>query len=271
MKQNGVSKGPKDNENFQRYRWLRAFSERSEILLVGLGFAWLVLLVVELIWHLTPFLESVVLIIWVIFILDFLIRLFLASRKWTFLKQNVLTIVSLFIPAFRVFRVFASLRLLRTIGVIRSLRVIRVVTSINRGMRALGRAFDRRAFGYVILLTLMVCFVGAAAMFAFEKETGAFTNYWDALWWTAMLLTSIASEYWPRTAEGKAVTLFLGIYSLGVLGYFTAMLASFFIGQDANNQKGEIAGAKQIDQIARELKRLREEVAKINKAPEKTE
>lgn len=271
MKRKEVSNDSRNEDNRLRYRWLRAFNERFEILLVVLGFAWLVLLVIELIWQLTPFLESIVLIIWVIFIIDFLIKFFLASRKWTFLKQNVLTIVSLFIPAFRVFRVFASLRLLRTMGVIRSLRVIRVVTSINRGMRTLGKTFDRRAFGYVILLTLMVCFVGAAAMFAFEKETGAFNNYWDALWWTAMLLTSIASEYWPQTAEGKVVTLFLGVYSLGVLGYFTAMLASFFIGQDASNQKGEIAGAKQIDQMARELKLLREEVGKMNKAPEKRE
>ncbi|MDQ3191686.1 MAG: ion transporter [Bacteroidota bacterium] len=255
----------KNKEKIQRYRWLIKLSEATEIPLVVLGFAWLILLVIELIWKLTPFLQSVISVIWVIFILDFLVKFFLSPRKWLFLKKNVLTIISLFIPAFRLFRIFTSLRLLRTIGVIRSIRVIRVIGSINRGMRVLGRTLERRAFGYVVVLTLMICFVGAAAMFAFERETGAYQNYWDALWWTAMLLTTIASESWPQTPEGKAVTLLLGLYSLGVLGYLTAMLASFFIGQDTTDKKGHLAGAKQMNEIMDEVKLLREEISKISK------
>ena len=272
MKHESESEDVKPSGKSKKFQWLADLSDRSEMLLVVLGFAWLVLLVVELIWQLNPFLQSVVLVIWIIFIIDFLVKLFLAPQRWQFLKKNILTTISLFIPAFRVFRVFASLRLLRSIGVIRSIRVIRVISSINRGMRSLGKTLGRRAFGYVIILTFMVCFVGAAAMFAFEKETGAFTNYWDALWWTAMLLTTIASEYWPKTPEGKVLTFLLGTYSLGVLGYLTAMLASFFIGQDATNQEGEIAGSKQLEEIALEMKLLREEIGKLkNEPPPKSE
>ncbi|HET6243796.1 MAG: ion transporter [Bacteroidetes bacterium] len=255
----------KNKEKIKRYRWLIKLSKRTEIPLIVLGFAWIILLVVDLIWQLTPVLQYIVSAIWIIFIFDFLIKFFLAPIKWLFLKKNVLTIISLFIPALRVFRIFASLSLLRSIGVIRSIHVIRIIGSVNRGMRALGRTLERRAFGYVLILTLMVCFVGAAAVFAFERETGAFNNYWDALWWTAMLLTTIASENWPQTPEGKTVTLLLGLYSLGVLGYLTAMLASFFIGQDATDKKGEIAGALQLEEITKEMRLLRKEIEKLNK------
>ena len=253
----------------RRYRWLIKFSEKKEIPLIFLGFSWLILLIVELIWKLTPVLQTIVLLIWIIFIIDFLLKVFLAPERWLFLRKNLLTIVSLFIPAFRIFRVFASLRLFRSIGVIRSIRVIRVISSINRGMAALGRALNRRAFGYILLLTLMVCLVGAASMFAFEKETGVLKSYWDALWWTAMLIITIGSEYWPKTTEGKIVTFLIGLYSLGVLGYLTAMLASFFIGQDASNIKGEIAGSKQIKDLATEIKLLREELNSMRNADEK--
>lgn len=255
----------KNKEKIKRYRWLVAVSQWTEIPLIILGIAWLALLVVELIWQLTPLLQTTVSVIWVIFIIDFLLKFVLAPVKWVFLRKNLLTIVSLFIPALRVFRVFAGLRALRSIGFIRSIRVIRVIASINRGMRVLGRTLERRAFGYVLLLTLMICFVGAAAMFAFEKESGAFENYWDALWWTAMLLTTIASEYWPKTPEGKTLAFLIGLYSLGVLGYLTAMLASFFIGQDATDKKGEIAGSKQVSEMAREMKLLREELRKLKR------
>jgi voltage-gated potassium channel len=252
-------------EKIKRYRLLIEISQRTEIPLIILGFGWLALLVVELIWEPTRLTQNIVLIIWIIFILDFLIKFFLAPKKLVFLKKNILTIVSLFIPALRVFRIFAGFRALRSLGFLRSVRVVRVIGSINRGMRVLGKTLERRAFGYVSVLTLMICFVGAAAMYAFERETGAYKNYFDALWWTAMLLTTIASENWPQTAEGKAVTFFLGIYSLGVLGYLTAMLASFFIGQDALNKKGEIAGANQMKEMLEEMKVLREELQSLKK------
>jgi voltage-gated potassium channel len=39
-------------------------------------------------------------------------------------------------------------------------------------MRALGAALQRRGFGYVIILTLLVLFAGSAGMYAFENGSG---------------------------------------------------------------------------------------------------
>jgi voltage-gated potassium channel len=245
---------------FKRYRRLVRINDFTELPLIILGFAWLLLLVVELIWQVTPLLRTIATIIWIIFIVDFIFKLTITPERLQFLKKNVLTIISLFIPAFRVFRVFSSIRLLRSIGFVRSIRVVRIVGSVNRGMRVLGRTLERRAFGYVFILTLLVCFVGAAAMFAFERETEVFRSYGEALWWTAMLLTTIASEYWPVTPEGRAICFLLSVYSLAVLGYFTATLASFFIGQDATSKEGEIAGTKQIEDMIKELRMLTDEL-----------
>lgn len=249
----------------KRFRLLVKIDNITEIPLIILGFGWLALLVVELIWQLSPQLRLIVNIIWIIFIVDFLIKLVITPDRSVFLKKNILTIISLFIPAFRIFRIFSSIRLLRSLGFIRSIRVVRVVGSVNRGMRVLGKTLERRAFGYIFILTLLVCFVGSAAMFAFERETGAFSSYGEALWWTAMLLTTIGSEYWPVTPEGRAICFLLSVYSLGVLGYFTATLASFFIGQDATSNEGEVAGSKQMESLRNEIKILTEELRKQKK------
>jgi voltage-gated potassium channel len=252
----------------KRFRLLVKVDNITEIPLIILGFGWLVLLVIELIWQLSPRLRLIVNIIWIIFIIDFLMKLVITPDRWVFLKKNILTIISLFIPAFRIFRIFSSIRLLRSLGFIRSIRVVRVVGSVNRGMRVLGKTLERRAFGYVFILTLLVCFVGSAAMFAFEKETGAFSSYGEALWWTAMLLTTIGSEYWPVTPEGRAICFMLSVYSLAVLGYFTATLASFFIGQDATGNEGDIAGTKQMESIRNEIKLLTDELRNYKKEKE---
>ena len=81
-------------------------------------------------------------------------------------------------------------------------------------MNALRRALERRGFGYVAGLTLLVTGLGAAGMLNFEPASevhGGFTSYADALWWTAMLLTSIGSQFWPVTTEGRVLAVLLSL------------------------------------------------------------
>ena len=94
--------------------------------------------------------------------------------------------------------------------------------------------------GYVLGLTALVAFGGAAGMYALENEAGkpvAFDSYASALWWTFMLLTSIGSEYWPKTGSGRALCLVLAVYGFAVFGYITAALASYFVGRDAEKKQ----------------------------------
>jgi hypothetical protein len=47
-----------------------------------------------------------------------------------------------------------------------------------------------------------------------------------------MLLTTMGSDYWPRTPEGRLLCLLLAIYAFAVFGYVTAAIAAYFVGQD---------------------------------------
>ncbi|GAA4306136.1 hypothetical protein GCM10023183_21020 [Nibribacter koreensis] len=226
--------------------------------MIALGFVWLVLLVVEFIWGLTPVLEMASVAIWILFVLDFLLRFTLAPDKMPFLKSNWLTAVSLLVPALRVFRITRFLRVFRTVRAVRGIRLVRVLSSLNRGMKSLGATMNRRGFGYMLALSLAVLLAGAAGMYAFEKDQpNGFDSYSEALWWTAMLLISLGSEYWPQSAEGRALCFLLALYGFAVLGYFTALLASFFLDRDAASNETEIAGAKQIVALQQEVRALR--------------
>lgn len=241
----------------ERQEALAQLEDWLETPMLVLGFAWLALLVVELTSGLSPLLETAGVVIWVIFILDFVLKFTLAPHKLTYLKSNWLTAISLAAPALRVFRVFRAVRLLRAARTARGLRLVRVVTSLNRGMRALGSSMGRRGFGYVVALSVLVTLAGAAGMYAFEGEVeGGLATYGEALWWTAMLLTSLGSDYWPRTAEGRVLCFILSLYGLAVFGYVTAALASFFIGRDAENEGAELAGAKSVEALRAEVAAL---------------
>jgi voltage-gated potassium channel len=246
----------------QREQILRRYDRWFEMPMVLLGFVWLILLMIELVWGLSPLLTSVGTVIWILFIADFGIRFVLAPRKARFLRANWITALALALPALRVFRVFRAFRLLRAARAARGLRLIRLLTSLNRGMRALGASMHRRGFGYVLLLTVLVMVAGAAGMYALEGPE-RMGSYPDALWWTAMIMTTMGSETWPQTGEGRVLCLVLALYAFTVFGYTTASLATFFIGRDAEDRKSEIAGAAELRAIRGELQALRRELRRL--------
>ena len=220
-----------------------------------LGAVWLLLLIVELLHGATRATDAATAIIWIVFALEFVIRLVLAPRKISFLRRNWITVVSLALPALRVVRFVAMVRLLRIGRAARALRLARLLTSFSRGMRSLGSTMRERGFSYVVALTAIVLLLGAAGMYAFERDTHeGFRTFGASLWWTAMLLTTMGSEVWPRTAEGRFVCLLLSVYAFAVFGYITATLASYFVGSDA------AADRERTDRIERELEALRRAV-----------
>ncbi len=90
----------------ERYELLRRLENWLETPMLLLAFAWLALLVGELIWGESFAFEVLGTIIWMIFILDFALEIFLAPDKAAYLKRNWLTAIALLVPALRIFRVF---------------------------------------------------------------------------------------------------------------------------------------------------------------------
>jgi voltage-gated potassium channel len=250
----------------ERYEVLQQLENWLDMPMLVLGFVWLVLLGIELIWGLTPLLDVVTTIIWILFILNFVVEFTLAPGKLAYLRRNWLTAASLVLPALRVLRIVRLLRLIRTT---RGLRLVRIVSSLNRGMRALGASMGRRGFGYITVLTLVITLVGAAGMYAFEShnpDDHGLHDYGTALWWTAMLMTTLGSEYWPQTPEGRMLCFLLALYAFAVFGYLTAAIATFFIGRDAENNEAELAGDKSIKALQDEITALRADIHSLRDA-----
>jgi voltage-gated potassium channel len=250
----------------ERDSLLELLQDWLEIPMVFLAFVWLSLFVAEVVWGLAPLLEIMGYIIWALFIFEFGLGLTLASRKLKYLKQNWLKGIALLAPALRIFavlRIFRLMRLTQAAGMVRGMRLLRVLSSINRGMRALAASMGRRGFGYVILLTLIVMLVGAAGMHAFERDLEGgpgLESYGEALWWTSMIMTTIGSAYWPETTSGRILCFFISLYALGVFGYVTAALATFFVGSDAASEETDLASEKSITALRNEISALRDEI-----------
>ncbi|MGV3587589.1 MAG: ion transporter [Adhaeribacter sp.] len=143
-----------ENLNNERNKLLYHLQDLLDGPMVVLGFIWLALLIIDLIKGLNPLLQAFSTLIWVLFILDFGLQFMLAPAKLAFMKSNVLTVISLLVPAFRIFRLARAFRLIRSLRAVRGLRLVRVVGSLNRGLNSLGTSMSRRGFGYVMSSSL---------------------------------------------------------------------------------------------------------------------
>ncbi len=237
----------------ERNKLLSSVEEALEGPMIFLGFVWLILLFVELIWGLPKILQYTSFTIWIIFIIDFITKLILAPYKIKFFKKNWLTAISLIIPALRVFRIFRFIKLLRSV---RSVSLVRVVSSLNRSMGSLRATMKRRAFGYVTLLSLAVTLGGAAGMYALENPNPGFNNFGMALWWTGMRIITAGSDYFPQTPEGRGLAFLLSLFGYAIFGYVTATLATFFIGRDAEEKDAPVAGARDVEELKTQIKIL---------------
>lgn len=235
-------------EDVAQARWelLTQIDDLLDPLLDVLAFVWIGLLIVDFTRGLGQLLQLVTYGIWALFILDFVIEILIAPKRITYLRHHWLTALSLLLPALRPLRVIRVLRIFRLARAARPAGLLRLLTSLNRTMRTIRRTISRHGIKYVAVLTIIVIFAGAAGMYYFESPAavreagvtgvteagGGLHSYGEAIWWTAMLLTTLGSEYWPKTAEGRILAFLLAVYGFGIFGYITATIASHFIGVD---------------------------------------
>lgn len=261
---------PRGHVKAQRVRLLKHLTGMTDKAMVGLSLVWIGLMIADFIGKLSPALLKLNYVIWAIFAADFAVKLAIAPKKLRFLRTHWITVISLILPAFRLLRVFQALSALR------ALSLARILTSLNTGMGQLSQSMGKKGLGYVTVVTTIVLFAGAAGMYKFEQPSqlvqqgygsvaasgGGLHNYEDAVWWTAMLMTTIGSQYWPVTTAGRVLCFLLSMFSLGVFGYITAALASFFVGQQAQ-EKPDSKNDAGVAQLKNEIERLRDQVSNL--------
>jgi voltage-gated potassium channel len=250
-------------ERREQYRVLRQLEDRLEMPMFVLSLLWVFLLVVELTWGSNGTMQNAVTALWVIFVLEFILKFVIAPHKLTFLRKSWLSVFALALPALRVFRVARVVYVLRAGRAVRGLTLARVLTTFNRGLRSLRSTMGRFGFGYVVMLTLLVTVLGAAGTYAFERREagGSLATFGDALWFTGMLMTTSGSDYWPKTAEGRVLCFLLALYAFAIFGYVTATIATLLVGQEAKTRTRTSAEMRALEALRVDIRRLHERLS----------
>ncbi|HEY3392799.1 MAG TPA: ion channel [Lacipirellulaceae bacterium] len=195
--------------------------------------------------------------------LEFLLKFVIAPRKLSFLRKRWLTVLALALPALRVFRASRVIYMLRFGRAVRGITMARLLTAFNRGLQSLRRTIGRFGFGYVLALTLLVTILGAAGMYAFERQArGGLSSFGDALWFSGMMMTTSGSDYWPKTLEGRILCFMMALYAFAIFGYVAATLATLLVGQEAKSRRVAPVDTAALQKLRAEIARLSEQLAR---------
>ena len=92
-----------------------------------------------------------------------------------------------------------------------------------------------RASRFAAVLALTVAVVLLAAAIAAQVEHAApgtnILTFGDALWWSAALVTTVASDKNPVTGLGRVVAVTVMVYGMAVFGYFMSCAVVFIQGR----------------------------------------
>ena len=180
--------------------------------------------------------------IWVLFGVDYLVRLRLARRRWRFVGANLLDLVMLLLPMFRP---------------LRALRMVTVISVLNRQLRDDARG---RIAIYVGATVALVGFVAALAVLEAERDVpgASITSFGEALWWTITTLSTVGyGDRYPVTFEGRLVAATLMVAGIALLGVVTASIASWFV---ENLRRTEQQVSAEVEEVSDEVEEVSADV-----------
>jgi voltage-gated potassium channel len=251
---------PSYHRAYIRDRWqiVIKLDRALEIPMIVLGLLWTALLAIDLASGLKSSFRLLLMIIWAAFILEFMFKFIIAPSKSRYLKSNWVVRISAVLPAFRILRIIRTIKHIKDANLSFRFRLARTASLINRSMSGISASMKRRSFGYVFTGTIAVIFIGAFALYLFERRVNEdLQSYGSSLWTTAMILTSIGSDFFPVTPAGRVLCFMLALYGYAVFGYFTAIFASYFYDKD---KESDNLHNKQIDKLQEEISELKKDI-----------
>ena len=193
--------------------------------------------------------------IWIIFVIDYITRLILAKNKLSFIRDNIIDLISI-LPLDFMFQG------LRTVRLIRVFYMFRVFVYLNRLYDQLNEIITTNNFHHVLWLTFSTIFGGAIAIsYVDDMEIG------DALWWSIVTTTTVGyGDIAPSSVGGRIIAVFLMIVGIGFLSTLTSTISTYFINKKPTSSSFKEETLQQIIQKLTDFDHLKvEDINNIHK------
>ncbi|MDQ4504286.1 ion channel [Sinomonas sp. ASV322] len=198
--------------------------------------------------------DELVWVAWAIFLVDYVVRLWLAPSRGRWFVRNLYELPILALPA------------------LRPLRLLRLVTLLKVVHSRAGNALRGKLLMYVLGSAAMLIYCGALAVLdAEQNEPGAnIKNFGDAMWWALTTITTVGyGDHYPVTTIGRFAAAGLMVAGIAVLGVVTASIASWLVENvsaetAARTTERALDAIEALDEpLEQQIRSLNEQVARL--------
>ena len=188
----------------------------------------------------TPLLRGIDRFCVAVFIVDYLLRWMTADFKlgkagpvsfarYPFTFMALVDLLSI-LPSLTVLNGgFKLLRILRKSRVFRVLRVLRAVR-YSRSLRIIGNVLQRSKDSLIAVGTLAIAFILISAMIIFNAEPYSFDNYFEAVYWATVSLTTVGyGDIYPVTILGRMVTMISSVVGIAIVALPSGIITAGYI------------------------------------------
>lgn len=200
-----------------RERWAEVVATRLDGPMTALGLIFLLVVLGQTVATSTAVqrpLAALGWLLWVVFVAEFGVRLWVAPSRGRFLRRNWWQVVFLALP---------MLRFVRLVLVLRAARAARVVSSAVRSSRSAGRVLSDR-LAWLVAVSVIVVLASSQLLFAF----GVYEVYGDALH-AAALATITGNPMGQPDGLAKVLDVVLSIWSVGVFAALAGTVGAYFL------------------------------------------
>lgn len=195
----------------------------------------------------TPFLSALDKITVAVFILDYALRLLTADFKlqkegasFVLYPFTPLALVDLLciLPSFTALagglRLLKIIRLLRAFRVFRAFKMLRyskslvIILDVIREQRTPLLAVGTLAAGYVLISALVI----------FNVEPESFGNFFDAIYWATVSLTTVGyGDIYPVSTAGRVITMLSSVFGIAVVALPSGIITAGYMDRISKNNE----------------------------------
>lgn len=175
----------------------------------------------------------------VVFIIDYILRLITAKIKLnkgvkSYLLYpiqpmaiiDLLSILPSLIPINAGFKVLRLFRIVRTLKVFRSFKIFRYSKNVSRLVEVL----KKQSKSLFAVLSMAIFYVLFTALVMFNIEPDTFENFFDAIYWAAISLTSVGyGDITPVSDIGRLFTMLSAFVGVAIIALPSGIITAGYL------------------------------------------
>lgn len=126
----------------------------------------------------------------------------------------------------------SSLRVLRVVRLFRTFRIFRIFKAVrySRSIHIIKNVIENSKESLIAVGVLAIVYILISALIIINIEPDSFNNYFDAIYWATVSLTTVGyGDIYPVTALGKVITMVSSFFGIAIIALPSGIITAGFM------------------------------------------